>query len=336
MNRPNYPIDFVLPWVDGSDPAWLAQKREYSVEVTSDTHSFDYQDWGLLPYWFRCIETNAPWVRNIYFVTWGHVPEWLNTDHPKLKIINHKDFIPEEYLPTFSSHTIELNLHRIKGLSEHFVYFNDDTYLYNSADPDFFFHNGLPRDCAVINPVAPANNNCIASLKLTTAAMINEDFSKHKVIGKNLLKWYNVKYFPYGLLNVMFIPWGRFVGFYEQHLPSSMLKSTYEEVWKKQYDVLNNTCLHKFRDFKTDVNQWIMKEWQIASGNFSPRSVHAGKLIAIHNMQDAQSAAKTLRSTKMKMVCLNDHVDTADYKEIAEVIRREFDQKFPNKSQFEK
>ena len=53
----------------------------------------------------------------------------LEPDHPKLHIVNHRDFIPEEYLPTFSSHAIELNMHRIPDLAEHFLYFNDDVYL---------------------------------------------------------------------------------------------------------------------------------------------------------------------------------------------------------------
>ncbi|WP_331836427.1 hypothetical protein [Erysipelothrix piscisicarius] len=69
------------------------------------------------------------WVNNVYLITYGHLPDFLNVDHPKLKIINHTDYIPSDYLPTFSSHTIELNMHRIEGLSEHFVYFNDDMFL---------------------------------------------------------------------------------------------------------------------------------------------------------------------------------------------------------------
>lgn len=69
---------------------------------------------GYLKYWFRGVEKYAPWVHKIYFVTCGQKPDWLNENHDKLVLVNHEDYIPHEYLPTFSSHTIELNFHRIK------------------------------------------------------------------------------------------------------------------------------------------------------------------------------------------------------------------------------
>lgn len=123
-------IDFVIPWVDGNDPKWKTEKDKYSPTKADESNSANrYRDWGLLPYWFRAVEKYTPWVNKIYFVTWGHIPGFLNTEHEKLKIVNHKDYIPVEYLPTFSSHVIEANLHRIPGISEHFVYFNDDTFI---------------------------------------------------------------------------------------------------------------------------------------------------------------------------------------------------------------
>lgn len=330
------PIDIVLPWVDGSDPAWLAQKAKYSGTESSSVHAFDYQDWGLLPYWFRCIEQNAPWIRYIYFVTWGHIPNWLNINHPKLKIVKHTDYIPEKYLPTFSSHTIELNLHRIPGLSEHFVYFNDDTFLLKKVKPEFFFKNGLPCDCAVINPIAPANKDCIANLMITTTGVINENFSKRKVVRKNLWKWYNIRYFPLVFLNVLFLPWGRFVGLYESHLPTSMRKSTFDELWEKEFDLLDATCTRKFRDFKTDINQWVFKDWQIASGNFAPRSIRAGKLVAIRSVEDARAYEGLIEKKKYSMVCVNDHITDSTYKDAAIILQRAFDLNYGKKSLFEK
>ena len=124
------PIDFVMIWVDGNDPEWQKEKAKYDERVVTTANSeVRYRDWDNLQYWFRAVEKFAPWVNKIHFVTWGHLPPWLDTSNPKLHVVNHKDFIPEEYLPTFSSHTIELNLHRIEGLAERFVYFNDDTFL---------------------------------------------------------------------------------------------------------------------------------------------------------------------------------------------------------------
>ena len=119
-------IDFVLPWVDGSDTDWIRERNHYLGIKEENVETSRFRDWENLQYWFRGVEKFAPWVRRIYFVTWGHVPKWLNTAHPKLTVVRHEDYIPAEYLPTFSSHPIELNLHRIKGLSDRFVYFNDE------------------------------------------------------------------------------------------------------------------------------------------------------------------------------------------------------------------
>ena len=72
-------IDVVILWVDGLDPAWLRQKREYLPPAEGDSDSANrYRDWGLLPYWFRAIETFAPWVRKVHFVTWAMcLPFWI-------------------------------------------------------------------------------------------------------------------------------------------------------------------------------------------------------------------------------------------------------------------
>ena len=119
-------IDFIIPWVDGSDPEWLSSYNRYAPAEKRISHADAerYRDWGLLRYWFRGVEKFTPWVRKIHFVTCGQLPDWLNLNAPKLNYVKHEDYIPKEYLPVFSSHPIELNMHRIEGLSEKFVYFN--------------------------------------------------------------------------------------------------------------------------------------------------------------------------------------------------------------------
>ena len=117
-------IDFVLAWVDGSDPDWQRRKAQIVGGASADDGVFRYREWGLLPYWFRGVEKFAPWVRKIHFICDQEPPAWLNTDHPKLHIVRHEDYLPDVYRPAFSSHPIELNMHRIPGLSEQFVYYN--------------------------------------------------------------------------------------------------------------------------------------------------------------------------------------------------------------------
>ena len=74
-------IDVVIPWVDGSDPAWIEQKDKWFKIQNPDRMSNSnnrYQNWENLKYWFRAIEEFIPWVNNIFFITWGHVPDFLN------------------------------------------------------------------------------------------------------------------------------------------------------------------------------------------------------------------------------------------------------------------
>lgn len=138
-------IDFVITWVDGNDLEWKREKAarmghtDMDISVNADDRKERYRDWDNLRYWFRGMEKYAPWVRKVHFVTWGHIPQWLNTKHPKLNIVCHEDFIPQKFLPTFNSHTIEWNFHRIPGLTEQFVYFNDDMFLLKPVYMEDFF-----------------------------------------------------------------------------------------------------------------------------------------------------------------------------------------------------
>ena len=144
---PSFPIDVVYTWVDGSDPA-LAKKRA-AWRAGKSPRLFSgaalYHDNGELRYSLRSVETYAPWVRRIFIATDGQAPGWLNRAHKKICLVDHKDFIPAEHLPTFNSHVIEAFLHRIPGLAEHYIYFNDDFFLSAPCEPgDFFTAGGLP------------------------------------------------------------------------------------------------------------------------------------------------------------------------------------------------
>ena len=122
----NEDIDIIVYWVDGNDPKWQQKRSEYKLDSSSDAGKNRYRDMGTLKYLFRGIEKFAPWVRKVFFVTDGQIPTWLNKASDKLQIVDHKDYIPAKYLPVFSSHPIELNFHRIEGLSDKFVVMNDD------------------------------------------------------------------------------------------------------------------------------------------------------------------------------------------------------------------
>ena len=113
---------------------WQVQIAEIDQEIDGEQR---YRGYGIFNYWFRMIEKHAPWVNHIYLVTNGQ-NRMVELGYPQLKLVTHKEFIPKEYLPTYNSAAIELNLHRIEGLSENFLYFNDDMYLIRDSQPRFF------------------------------------------------------------------------------------------------------------------------------------------------------------------------------------------------------
>ncbi len=326
-------IDFVIIWVDGSDPKWLKEKKQYSQTDNADSRNVRYRDWENLRYLFRGIEKFAPWVNRVHFVTCGHLPEWLNISCDKLNIVKHSDYIPEKYLPTFSSHPIELNLHRIPNLAEKFVYFNDDMFLTNETSPSDFFKNSLPCTTAILTAIAPNGKDFFEHILLNNMNVINRNFDKKNVILGNFTKWFSYKYGMEQFRTLLLLPWSKMPGMKYSHLPTSFLKSSFDEVWSKEYDVLNTTCDHKFRNI-LDVNQWLIEDWQIASGKFCPRNVNIGKLFMISDSN--QDMLDAIKKRKYKMICLNDDENIQDFDQVKMDIQKAFEEILPDKSMFEK
>lgn len=327
-------IDFLLLWVDGSDPEWKAEKDRYKP-VKDDYSSVEnrFREWDNLQYWFRGVEKYAPWVNKIFFVTWGHRPKWLNKNHPKLKIINHKDFIRGGYLPTFNSNCIELNLHNIPELSEHFVLFNDDVFLLDMVKPEDFFLYGKPRDAMYFNAIVPAGEKAkIAYTNLNNTRIINTYFNKNDVMRHEWKKIFRLDYGSNLIRTFLLMPWNRFVGFGNPHIAQAHLKSTFSLVWEKEYDNLHATCMNKFRGLN-DCSHWLMRYWNLCSGNFLPRGTNFGKYF---NMSDNNTAVCDFISQKRgRMVCVNDMDASIDFEKAKRELKEAFEVNLGEKSSFE-
>lgn len=325
-------IDFVIPWVDNSDPVWRTQRDSCLSEQQIPDES-RYRDWDTLRYWFRAVEKYAPWVNRIFFITCGHLPDWLNQSHPKLRIISHSDYIPQEYLPTFSANPIELNLHRIPDLTETFVYFNDDTFLNAPVSPEDFFIAGLPCNCAVMEPFLPVEpGDPYPHILLNDMAFINRHFHKQSVLKQNKSKWYHPVYGKYLLKNMYYTPGALFSGFRNLHIPSSMKKSTFNKVWSLEPELLHNACKNKFRSLE-DVNQNIFTFYDLCCGNFSPRSAQFGKCYGIGISNEEMYT--DLLIGKHKLICINDHPNIKAFEQEKANLITVFQQKLPQKSAFE-
>lgn len=340
-NTDNADVDFVIIWVDGNDTRWQKQKTKYSQLENSKTKIDDdpsrYRDWDNLRYWFRGVEEFTPWVRKIHFVTAGHVPAWLNLDNPKLNVVKHEDYIPRSYLPTFSSHPIELNLHRIEGLAEQFVFFNDDMFITKLMDKTDFFVNGLPCDQAQLSrTVSQDNDDIFPHIILNNVGMLNKHFDKNHVVARNICKWLSPKYgiIP-NLRNLLLLPYSFFPGFSWNHLPSSFLKSTYDEVWANDFETMDRVSSNRFRSIE-DVNQYVIRGWQLASGTFYPKNMFKKYGKSYTNLTDQKGdACVDIIRQHYSMVCINDIGIDDNFEQIRDEINTSFSTLLPNISSFE-
>ena len=335
-------IDFVLPWVDGSDKEWLALKRKYEGAPSSgdamanaDIH---YRDYGLLRYWFRAVERFAPWVNRVFFVTCGQRPEWLNPECPRLRLVDHKEYIPAEYLPTFHSNTIELNLHRLPDLSEHFVLFNDDIFLLREVEPDFFFKGGKPvLDCNLGIPDWLGCSNT-SHMVLNNCGILKRSLDVEALIWKNIFKFMDVRSLGFAraaknlasiAVNRTYIP-GTF-----GHLACSHLKSTFEEIWQVQPRIMEKTSQSRFR---TDccVNHWLALAWNMVSGRFAPaNNRRLGKFISLGE-DTLDCACATIKNQSAPVICINDKASDSDLNLCFSRLSAAFEKILPEKCSFEK
>jgi hypothetical protein len=141
----SFDIDLVFSWVDGSSPEYIAARRAQQKDVVlgeGDDHEARFRQINELKYALRSVYMFAPWIRRIFIATDSPAPAWL-ADHPSVTIVRSEEFFADpSVLPTHNSQAVECQLHHIEGLSEHFLYSNDDMFFGRPVSPDLFFTPG--------------------------------------------------------------------------------------------------------------------------------------------------------------------------------------------------
>lgn len=333
-------IDFVIPWVDGSDDKWFKEKSYWYHRLNPDRDSnsdIRYQSWDNLNYWFRAVETYLPWFHKIYFITYGHIPDFLDLNHPRLKVIRHEDFIPPEFLPTFQVNTIEMNLHRIPELSENIIYFNDDTFPLKPIEKEYYYKDDRVCDEAIETPIIPVMSGEIArytwNMRALDISVINRHFSKRQVQGANYDKWFCEDYGEMLERNKSLSYWDNFVGFRDPHVPVALKKSTFAKIWEEEPDILKRTCESKFRnDFC--VNHWLVRYWQLCTGEFIPRKT-LGRSYTV-TARNCDEIGKVIGEQKQQMICINEDCTAEEFELVKTRINAAFRRLLPDKSSFEK
>ena len=282
----NYPIDVVYTWVDGNDPAWQSRKRGALGQnegtelnpLAANESRFSSRD--ELKYSLRSVAAFADWVRHIYLVTDDQVPDWLDTSSGRITVVSHKELFPDSSaLPTFNSHAIETVLHRIPGLSEHFLYMNDDVFIGRPIAPDLFFSSvGGPkffRSTALFG----AGPRTVDDAPVDAAGKNNRDLLAEE--------------FGVAVTNKF------------KHTPHALRKSVIEQVEKRWSAEVERTRVSSFRD-PDDIAIISLSHYfgffteQATAGNIRYEYVN----IALANVR--QRYRKLLTQDSWDAFCLND------------------------------
>ncbi|MGC2942556.1 Stealth CR1 domain-containing protein [Brevibacterium sp. FAM 24638] len=310
-----FPIDAVYTWVDGADPAWVTSKRRLEAQLAGHeyhpeaNHEARFESKDELKYSLRSLEYFAPWFNKVYIVTAGQLPSWLNVDHPKIVMIDHSDIydVPD-HLPTFNSNSIISRLHHIPGLSEHFIYLNDDVMFGKPVRPqDFFLPSGAVK-------VFPSRNH------RPFGAPTAED-GPHFNLTRNIRQ----------LLREEF---GVTVTRAVKHTPYPMLKSLHFEMEEKFRGDYERTWASRFRHHDDIVADQLFHYYSQIVGKSVATSI-TYRYINIRDDNYRWVLRETLRQRNRSTLCLNDapaeDVEPLSDEEVMEFLNAYF----PVKSSFE-
>ena len=301
------PIDIVVPYVNCWDPEWskLASKYVGTIEYNR------VRDLGTLRYFFRGVEKNMPWIHNVYLVlqSESQIPTWLNINHPKLKIVYHRDYIPKKYLPTFNSNVIELFYHRIKGLTRQFILANDDTIAIRPLKETDFFCDGKivygPSDRVSPMIIADESSAFVKTIKNTSIAA-------GVITGKYDSPFYK-----------------------DYHLFMPYFKKVYRYCWKRYSAGIRhsfmNSRIRSIRNITHLLFYFVGRELDLYKIDLD----YKPGLLRLTDGSDIEKIIYALEVTGSSICCLNDMFQLTSDRIASNTICKSLDHFLPNRSEFE-
>lgn len=307
-------VDAVITWVDGSDPLWRSKREQYSSLSHAHTLATSnvegrFRDNGDLLFLLRSLEKYWPFEGSIYLVTDGQSPDFLS-QHPRVKVIDHREILDGQYLPTFSSRAIESALHRIPGLAEHFVAFNDDVFLTRRVSHEDFFGDKGAR--------IYLSDEKLPDLSATDNLSGHNDALNAKL-------WMRAHY---GESKLDFI---------QEHSPKGVRKSWMMELEERHPDVFDEVRQEKFRRvFGQSILANLYQDWCLTLGR---ADVCHNECLYLYTDDIEGNKVESLQSSidRHLSVCINDTTDNrSDLKDMLGKLNRVRLEIFPNTSAFEK
>ena len=307
-NNSNNDIDVVITYVDGSDPEWIKEYEKYVVTPPSNAR---FRSWDTVKYLLRGIDDCMPWVRNIYLVVMSEsqVPAYIDTS--KVKIVYHKDFIPIDILPVFNSNPIELYLWNIEGLSEYFIYFNDDMIPMRPLQPDDFFEEN--------------SNKARCKTRIEWNFEVKNVFHQIKKNSTDLA--YKASGIEEPSPSIMLSP---------RHGPNPMLKSYCKECFKAvESEIIDG--LTKIRS-GSNATQYLFTNYMYLKGMTDEGEKPMSFKYDDFGLYNIDQVVWHILYPDEKLYCLNDTNDiksTEMYEEYKNLADAAFEKYYPNKSKYE-
>lgn len=296
-------IDYVITYVDGSDPAWIKEFNKYTESKIIPGKSERFRSWDNLKYNLRLVQENLPFIRNVYLVVASEtqVPAWV--DRERVKVVLHKDIIPERFLPTFCSTTIEMFLGFIPGLSETFIYANDDTFAIKRCEEADFFIGGKP----VLN------------------------------FGKSRAMFDKTSQYEMQLGNSLFLA-GKAKGemsHYSKLVPKHTINPLTVSSYKKVWDICGEDIEKQCTRFRTDnsYNQYLFSYYDYLNNNFASNPNTTTRYINFGG-KTINETCSFIKHSLCKLLCINDS-GVVDFEVYKKKINQVFDDMVPSPSKYE-
>ncbi len=340
-------IDFVLPWVDSSDRQWQQQRQQYAAQNSDHDANAQarFRDMETLKYALRAIEANCPWYNRIFLITEGHAPDWLDLDHPKITLVSHSElFFDTSHLPVFNSSAIEMNLPNLKGLSDKFVYMNDDFIIFNPLKPerffqedkpvDFFSHHFLPRNR--LFGLLRGRDTWIHSLN-NNLTLLNRRFAPLTPSSRSL---FHPTYTLSDKVNNLLLRYvfKKLLWLNHWHHPQPYLKQILCDVYEAFSEEMTVSSQNRFRA-ENDLTQYLYRYWQLVTENFYPYKHNDGFVANVDSLAVLEGMIERLTADPhINFVCFNDStgLTNEEFVKVKKRLTGFLETRFPYKASFER